>query len=100
MRFTVTASVISRSPIHCARCLLSNGLLSKANRKVGAVGNAFHKRLSTQAAKDEWVKPEGYNTGIMVFNSLTNKKEELILPRGKHLSWYNSEFLILLIDHG
>lgn len=48
------------------------------------------KNMSTQEAKDEWMKPEGYNTGIMVFNSITNRKEELILPKGKNLTWYDN----------
>ena len=34
-----------------------------------------------------WVKPEGYDTGIMIANSLTRQKEPLILPKGKIATW-------------
>ena len=34
-----------------------------------------------------WIKPEGYDTGIKLFNSLTRQKEPLILPKGKVATW-------------
>ena len=34
-----------------------------------------------------WVKPEGYDTGIKITNSLTRQKEPLILPKGKIATW-------------
>ena len=34
-----------------------------------------------------WAKPEGYDTGIMIANSLTRQKEPLILPKGKIATW-------------
>ena len=74
-------------PLFCLRCLSRNQKFIHFEGKT-RLAACVKRKLSTQAAKDEWVKPQGYNTGIMVFNSATNKKEELILPRGKHLSWY------------
>lgn len=37
-----------------------------------------------------WIKPEGYDTGIKVYNSLTRQKEPLILPKGKVATWYDT----------
>ena len=79
--------VTGARPLFCTKCLLRNHTRFYAKGKVRVTNYSFKRKLSTQAANDEWVKPQGYNTGIMVFNSVTNRKEELILPRGKHLSW-------------
>ena len=35
----------------------------------------------------EWIEPEGYDTGIYMYNSLTRRKEKLILPNGRIASW-------------
>ena len=34
-----------------------------------------------------WIKPEGVNTGVKLYNSLTKEKEPLILTNGRTLSW-------------
>lgn len=34
-----------------------------------------------------WILPEGTNTGIKLFNSLTRQKEDLILPHRSILNW-------------
>ena len=34
-----------------------------------------------------WIKPEGYDTGINISNSLTRQKEPLILTKGKIATW-------------
>jgi hypothetical protein len=39
-----------------------------------------------------WIKPEGLDTGIKVYNSLTKKKEPLILPAGRLATWYYARF--------
>ncbi|KAH3839573.1 hypothetical protein DPMN_113005 [Dreissena polymorpha] len=36
----------------------------------------------------QWIQPTGYKTGIHVYNSLSKQKNELVLPKGKYLSWY------------
>lgn len=36
-----------------------------------------------------WHKPEGLDTGIKMFNSVTRRKEALILPRGRIATWYS-----------
>ncbi|KAJ0062406.1 hypothetical protein NL108_011006 [Boleophthalmus pectinirostris] len=41
------------------------------------------------AAQEKWTKPEGYDTGIKVFNSLTKQKEPLILAKEKIATWYS-----------
>ncbi|CAL1597705.1 unnamed protein product [Knipowitschia caucasica] len=41
------------------------------------------------AASKTWTKPEGYDTGIKVYNSLTKKKEPLILAKEKTATWYS-----------
>ena len=39
-----------------------------------------------------WIKPEGYDTGIKVYNSLTRQKEPLTHPKGKVSTWYDTLF--------
>lgn len=48
------------------------------------------RRLSTVNKTDtenEWHLPDGLNTGIMLYNSLTRRKEPLVLPNGRLISW-------------
>ncbi|KAK7893568.1 hypothetical protein WMY93_022720 [Mugilogobius chulae] len=40
-------------------------------------------------ASKKWTKPDGYDTGIKVFNSLTKQKEPLILAKEKIATWYS-----------
>ncbi len=35
-----------------------------------------------------WIRPEGFDTGVQLYNSLTKEKEPLILPNGRTISWY------------
>ncbi|XP_066435899.1 probable cysteine--tRNA ligase, mitochondrial [Eleutherodactylus coqui] len=44
--------------------------------------------LCTSAA-GHWAPPSGYDTGIQVYNSLTRRKEELILLRPALATWYS-----------
>ena len=37
--------------------------------------------------RKEWTLPEGYDTGIRVYNTLTRQKEQLILPQGRVATW-------------
>ena len=46
-----------------------------------------------------WTMPEGYDTGIKIFNSLTKRKEPLILPRGRLVTWYAIKFQMLFISN-
>ena len=57
----------------CAPCAL---VLHRANTKP----------LKT-VSSNEWIEPTGMKTGIIIYNSITKQKNELILPRGNHLSW-------------
>ena len=45
------------------------------------------KTRKWQEYTQPWIKPEGYDTGIKIFNSLTRQKEPLILPKGKVATW-------------
>lgn len=49
---------------------------------------SLQKALSTTAEQThKWNEPKGTRTGIYVYNALTRRKDELILPNGNHLSW-------------
>ncbi|XP_007501349.2 probable cysteine--tRNA ligase, mitochondrial isoform X1 [Monodelphis domestica] len=37
----------------------------------------------------EWCLPPGHDTGIKIYNSLTQRKDPLILPRPEATSWYS-----------
>ncbi len=45
----------------------------------------------------DWILPEGYNTGIKIYNTLTRQKEPLILPQAKTATWYDIYYLLLII---
>lgn len=36
-----------------------------------------------------WVKPEGRDTGVRVYNPISKFKEPLICKNGSYLSWYS-----------
>lgn len=38
-------------------------------------------------AERKWIKPVGYDTGVMTYNSLTKQKEPLVLAQEKIASW-------------
>ena len=45
----------------------------------------------------QWIQPTGYKTGIHVYNSLSKQKNELVLPKGKYLSWYGESVLKFIL---
>ena len=58
------------------------------------VGTRLHTTAAGtrhRPAKEEvergWIQPQGLDTGIKIYNSLTRKKEPLILPNGRTASW-------------
>ena len=66
------------------------------SRKLNAVTmSAKGKTKKRLSAKNEWIKPEGLDTGIMIYNSLTRKKEPLILPAGRLATWYCVHVILL-----
>lgn len=38
-------------------------------------------------AERKWIKPVGYDTGVMTYNSLTKQKEPLVLAQERIASW-------------
>ena len=49
--------------------------------------NAYKSSSSKAASISEWNEPKGRKTGIYLYNALTRRKDELILPNRNHLSW-------------
>lgn len=45
------------------------------------------QRIKPHVVDNGWQKPEGFHTGINIFNTLTRQKEPLILPNGRIVSW-------------
>ena len=45
------------------------------------------RRRPSDEMTREWVKPKGFDTGIRLHNTLSRKKEPLILPLGKVATW-------------
>ncbi|KAM4601773.1 cysteine--tRNA ligase, mitochondrial [Polymixia lowei] len=43
----------------------------------------------TGAAGNRWTKPNGFDTGLKIYNSLTKRKEPLILAREGIATWYS-----------
>uniref|UniRef100_A0A4X2LZJ8 cysteine--tRNA ligase n=1 Tax=Vombatus ursinus TaxID=29139 RepID=A0A4X2LZJ8_VOMUR len=52
----------------------------------GASGSAWGSALGRGK---EWRLPPGHDTGIQIYNSLTQRKDPLILPRPEAISWYS-----------
>lgn len=51
--------------------------------------SSLYVQLSTKGSKaSEWLEPMGRKTGILIYNSLTKRTHDLILPKGNILSWY------------
>nr|XP_057941870.1 probable cysteine--tRNA ligase, mitochondrial isoform X1 [Doryrhamphus excisus] len=51
--------------------------------------NKFHGSCSRGACERTWVIPTGFDTGLKTFNSLTKRKEPLILAREGVATWYS-----------
>ncbi|XP_061833499.1 probable cysteine--tRNA ligase, mitochondrial isoform X1 [Nerophis lumbriciformis] len=49
----------------------------------------FHGSCSRGACDKTWVLPTGFDTGLKTFNSLTKRKEPLILAREGVATWYS-----------
>lgn len=76
-----------RNCFHCIKCLIRRSDYLKetrANLKVLSSNN-----FGTKASKreEDWIEPSGRRTGIFIYNSLTRRKDELVLPNGNILSW-------------
>ena len=66
----------------------SNGADQNKPRKADAVPtSAKSKTKKIHSLENEWIKPEGLDTGIVIYNSLTRRKEPLILPGGRLATW-------------
>lgn len=77
-------STASRS-FHCLKCVLKR---SESFRKIKSNFNGHHVRyFGANITKNEWIEPVGNRTGVLIYNSLTKRKDELILPKGNTLSW-------------
>ncbi|KAL3880451.1 hypothetical protein ACJMK2_032688 [Sinanodonta woodiana] len=84
--------------MHIARRLACQKIYNCTTRLVSrrawnVIHNKWICRLSgSVSCSDEsvnlWVEPEGHRTGIKVYNTLTKRKDELVLPHGKCASWY------------
>eukprot|EP01080_Neovahlkampfia_damariscottae_P000663 gene663-8164_t len=48
---------------------------------------------------ENWKKPEGFNTGIKVLNSLSNSKEDLIIEDGRNIKWYTCGPTVYDLSH-
>ena len=53
------------------------------NKKLNASKNFINGRY-----KHDWVSPEGYDTGIRIYNRLVDKKVPLIIPNRHLVKWY------------
>ena len=75
-----------RAFFHCSKCLIRRSKCRGAQGLAGA-----HRSTSSKTKKyskaDDWIKPDGYHTDIHIYNTLTKRNDQLILPKGKNLSW-------------
>ncbi|XP_048197045.1 probable cysteine--tRNA ligase, mitochondrial isoform X2 [Perognathus longimembris pacificus] len=46
-------------------------------------------RPSSSGRGDAWLRPTGHDTGVQVYNSLTGRKDPLIVARADAVSWYS-----------
>lgn len=79
---------LKRQCFHCVKCLLRRAEHSRLRSR--NVNKLSLCRLATKPTDPatEWVEPVGTRTGIYIYNTLTKRKDELVLPKGNTLSWY------------
>ncbi|XP_012878394.1 PREDICTED: probable cysteine--tRNA ligase, mitochondrial [Dipodomys ordii] len=46
-------------------------------------------RLSSVGRGGAWLRPTGHDTGVQVYNSLTGRKDPLVVARADAVSWYS-----------
>ncbi|KAM9836171.1 putative cysteine--tRNA ligase, mitochondrial isoform 2-T2 [Aulostomus maculatus] len=66
----------------------NTGLLSKLKRSVNVIKFRWNGSCSSVSGK-KWITPSGFDTGLKAFNSLTKKKEPLVLAREGVATWYS-----------
>ncbi|XP_067297630.1 probable cysteine--tRNA ligase, mitochondrial isoform X2 [Pseudorasbora parva] len=70
-------------------------LLNSGFRIRHGILNGVTKALSLSSCnicsrtERKWIKPVGYDTGVMTYNSLTKQKEPLVLAQERIASWYS-----------
>uniref|UniRef100_W5MRM3 Probable cysteine--tRNA ligase, mitochondrial n=1 Tax=Lepisosteus oculatus TaxID=7918 RepID=W5MRM3_LEPOC len=64
----------------------------KNNRRFESASSAFNTSSNSHCssgAERKWQKPTGFDTGIKTYNSLTKRKESLILAKEGTATWYS-----------
>ncbi|XP_060039757.1 probable cysteine--tRNA ligase, mitochondrial [Erinaceus europaeus] len=71
----------------------ARGVLRKGPRGAGpgggGGGGGGGGRAASGARGRDWVLPAGHDTGVAVYNSLTRRKDPLIVSRADAASWYS-----------
>lgn len=57
-------------------------------RKIRCLAQRYFSVATQESPKIDWIKPNGYDTSIVVHNSATNDKVPLILNNNNCASWY------------
>ncbi|XP_054831088.1 probable cysteine--tRNA ligase, mitochondrial [Eublepharis macularius] len=80
----------------CVRPAASQGLGLKRWRgrqsvAAAAGGNALRRRWRSDVAEGgtKWLKPAGRDSGIQIYNSLSRRKEPLVLGNADVVTWYS-----------
>ncbi|XP_006851605.1 PREDICTED: probable cysteine--tRNA ligase, mitochondrial [Chrysochloris asiatica] len=58
------------------------------SRRSGEPGQALGRPVSVGRGQD-WLQPTGHDTGVKVYNSLTRRKDPLIVANADAVSWYS-----------
>lgn len=89
----------------CTAQHFSSGTYGNINKIAGSIklSRQVHYRAKQDARKKAvaqlWYEPEGYDTGIKVYNTQLHDKTALILPHGKLATWYQCGPTVYDIPH-
>nr|XP_023682377.1 probable cysteine--tRNA ligase, mitochondrial isoform X1 [Paramormyrops kingsleyae] len=74
---------------HCARMRLRDGKNPEASFRSAKLVHSASVHPCCSGADRSWTKPTGHDTGLKTFNSLTKRKEPLVLAKDGVASWYS-----------
>ena len=68
--------------------MLEQTFLSQLVHRVKYIVAVGKRSCSSSCGSSKWTKPTGYQTGVYVYNTLSEQIDELVLPEEGLVRWY------------
>ena len=82
--------LFTRSTININHLVFGTSYIQKLSIPANYAGKRWQTGMclgDNKGKSSNWIKPTGFDTGVKIYNSFTNKKEPFILPNGSIATW-------------